>query len=56
MPAGTHEPDPVIFPLGPKQLLVKVYDSNYRTIAAVVCDLPAGRCQKVPAPFFGPIW
>jgi len=56
MPAGTHEPDPVMFPLGPKQLLVKVYDSNYRTIAAVVCDLPAGRCQKVPVPFFGPIW
>lgn len=56
VPAGTHEPDPVMFPLGPKQLLVKVYDSNYHTIAAAACDLPAGRCQKVPVPFFGPIW
>jgi hypothetical protein len=56
MPAGTHEPDPIMFPLGPKQLLVKVYDSNYHTIAAAACDLPAGRCQKVPVPFFGPIW
>ena len=56
VPAGTHEPDPIMFPLGPKQLLVKVYDSNYHTIAAAACDLPAGRCQKVPVPFFGPIW
>jgi hypothetical protein len=56
MPAGTHDPNPVMFPLGPKQLLVKVYDSTYHTIAAVVCDLPAGGCQKVPVPFFGPIW
>ena len=56
MPAGTHEPDPVMFPLGPKQLLVKVYDSNYHTIGAAACDLAAGHCQKVPVPFFGPIW
>jgi hypothetical protein len=56
VPAGTHEPDPIMFPLGPKQLLVKVYDSNYHTIAAAACDLPAGRCQKVSVPFFGPIW
>ena len=56
MPAGTHEPDPIMFPLGPKQLLVKVYDSNYHTIGAAACDLAAGRCQKVPVPFFGPIW
>ena len=56
MPAGTHDPNPVMFPLGPKQLLVKVYDSTYHTIAAVVCDLPAGGWQKVPVPFFGPIW
>lgn len=56
MPEGTHEPDPAMFPLGPKQLLVKVYDSTYRTIAAAACDLPAGRCHKVPVPFFGPIW
>jgi hypothetical protein len=56
MPAGTHDPNPAMFPLGPKQLLVKVYDSKNRTIAAVMCDLPAGRCQKVPVPFFGPLW
>ena len=57
MPAGFHDPNPFIFPgSGPKQLLVKVYDSTYHTIAAVVCDLPAGRCQKVPEPVFGPLW
>ena len=54
MPAGIHDPDPVVFPgSGPDQLMVKVYDSTYHTIAAVVCDLPAGRCQKVPEPVYG---
>ena len=48
MPAGTHDPNPVMFPLGPKQLLVKVYDSTYHTIAAVVCDLPAGALPEGP--------
>src|SRR5262249_61895096 len=35
-------------PFGPKQLLVKVYDSTYHTIAAVVCDLPAGALPEGP--------
>ena len=57
MPAGDREQEPVTFPgASPKQLPAKADDSNYHTIAAVVCDLPAGRCQRVPVPYFGPIW
>jgi hypothetical protein len=55
MPAGIYPNPPMFFGLGPAQLLVIVYDSAYNTIAAVACDLPAGRCQKVPDPVFGPL-
>jgi len=46
MPAGTHEPDPVMFPLGPKQLLVKVYDSRYRTIGAAAATCPPSAARR----------
>ncbi len=53
MPAGVYLRPPVFLGLDPTHLLGKLKDSTEQTIAAIVCDLPAGRCQKVPEPTFG---
>ena len=53
MPAGIYRRTPEFLGLDPTHVLGKVWDSEEHTIAAFVCDLPAGRCQKVPEPTFG---
>ena len=56
MPAGVYRTDPTFLALDPAHVLGMVWDSEYHMIAAIVCDLPAGRCQKVPKPTFGLLW
>ena len=55
MPAGIYGQPPVFFGLDPTHVFVGLKDSagTGQTIAAIVCEVPAGRCQKVPKPSFG---
>jgi hypothetical protein len=56
MPAGIYPTDPTFLALDPAHVLGMVRDSQQHMIAAIMCDLPAGRCQKVPKPTFGLLW
>jgi len=56
MPAGIQRQHPVFFPLDATRLWGKIKNDMSQTYVALVCDLPAARCERTPEPFLGDLW
>lgn len=56
MPAGLERQHPAFFPLDATHLWGKIKNDFNQTYVALVCDLPAASCQKVPEPTVGSMW
>ena len=56
MPAGIQRQHPRFVPLDATHLWGKIKNDVGMTYVALVCDLIAVRCQKVPEPILGRMW
>jgi hypothetical protein len=56
IPAGIHRQHPGFYPLGATRLWGKIKSDTSQTYVALVCDLPAARCERTPEPTVGSLW
>jgi hypothetical protein len=56
MPAGIQRQHPAFFPLDATRVWGKIKNDFTQTYVALVCDLPAARCEKTPEPIVGGLW
>jgi hypothetical protein len=56
MPAGIQRQHPWFYPLDATRLWGKIKNDTGQTYVALVCDLPAARCEKTPEPNVGTLW